>query len=87
MICCLKYGTPINPIYNTDTDIHERMLDSLAKGFERKILFGAGRHLWNIVGVAGVVAIATGGIFALTSPPPEKILSQEDWIKQSSNSK
>ena len=43
------------------------MLDGLASSFERKFLFGFGRHFWNVVGVAGVVAIAVGGATLITS--------------------
>ncbi len=66
-----------------DTAIHERMLDSLAKGFERKILFGLGRHFWNAVGVAGVITIAAGGISYLysLSPAPQKV-AWCDWISR-----
>ena len=57
------------------------MLGSLAKGFERKILFGLGIHLWNAVGVAGVITIAAGGISYLysLSPAPQKV-AWCDWI-------
>ena len=59
------------------------MLDSLAKGFERKILFGLGRHFWNAVGVAGVISIAAGGISYLysLSPAPQKV-AWCDWISR-----
>ena len=59
------------------------MLDSLAKGFERKILFGLGRHFWNAVGVAGVITIAAGGISYLysLSPAPQKV-AWCDWISR-----
>lgn len=62
------------------------MLNSLATGFERKILFGLGRHFWNVVGVAGVISLTTGCIFTLTSSK-EEILSKVEWIKESSASK
>ena len=45
------------------------MLDGLATAFERKFLFGFGRHLWNVLGVAGVVAIAVGGVSLVRSFP------------------
>jgi len=41
------------------------MLDVLATAFERKFLFGFVSHLCNVVGVAGVVAIAIGGVTSL----------------------
>ena len=39
--------------------------NSLAQGFERRFLFGYGRHFWNAVGVVGFSMMATGGIFLL----------------------
>ena len=57
------------------------MIDSLATGFEKKILFGVGRHLWNVVGVAGVVAVVVGGTTLATSRE-QTILSYADWLKQ-----
>ena len=38
------------------------MIEQLATGFERKILFGFGRHFWNAIGIAGLIAICTGTI-------------------------
>ena len=35
--------------------------------FERKFLLGWGRHLWNIVGVSGFVAVLTGGVLFINS--------------------
>ena len=57
------------------------MLDGLATAFERKFLFGVGRHLWNVVGVAGVVAIAVGGATLITSRE-KPVLPYTDWLKQ-----
>lgn len=58
------------------------MLNSIATKFERQILFGLGRHLWNAAGVAGVTVIAAGGIAYLYSltPPPQKA-SWCEWIR------
>ena len=63
------------------------MIDSLAKGFERKILFGLGRHFWNAVGVAGVITITAGGIsyFYSLSPASQKV-AWCDWISRRDNS-
>ena len=33
---------------------------SLAESFERRFLFGLGRHLWNIVGISGFISVLTG---------------------------
>ena len=57
------------------------MLDGLATAFERKFLFGFGRHLWNVLGVAGVVAIAVGGATLITSRE-KPVLPYTDWLKQ-----
>ena len=57
------------------------MLDGLASSFERKFLFGFGRHFWNVVGVAGVVAIAVGGATLITSRE-KPVLPYTDWLKQ-----
>ena len=35
--------------------------------FERKFLLVWGRHLWNIVGVSGFVAVLTGGVLFINS--------------------
>ena len=34
----------------------------ITKSFERKFLLGWGRHLWNIVGLSGFIAVLTGEI-------------------------
>jgi len=47
--------------------------------FERQILFGIGRHFWNIVGIFGVVAMTTGAIFFATSTTYEE-KSKKDWL-------
>ena len=63
------------------------MLNSLATGFEKTILFGAGRHLWNAVGVAGVIAITAGGIsylYSLTSAPQK--VEWCEWISKKDSS-
>ena len=39
----------------------------ITKSFEQKFLLGWGRHLWNIVGVSGFIAVLTGGILFLNS--------------------
>lgn len=57
------------------------MLDELASTFEKKFLFGLGRHLWNIVGVAGVVAVAVGGVTLITSRE-KLVLPYTDWLKE-----
>ena len=46
----------------------------ITKHFERKFLLGWGRHLWNIVGVSGFVAVLTGIIlfgYSLTTQIPK----------------
>jgi len=59
------------------------MLNRLASSFERKFLFGFGRHFWNVVGVAGVVAIAVGGVSLVRSfSPIQQVVGWCDWIKE-----
>ena len=59
------------------------MLDGLASSFERKFLFGFGRHFWNVVGVAGVVAIAVGGVSLVRSfSPIQQAVGWCEWIKE-----
>ena len=46
----------------------------ITKSFERKFLLGWGRHLWNIVGASGFVAVITGIIlfgYSLTTQAPK----------------
>ncbi len=57
------------------------VLEKLATGFENKILFGLGRHLWNALGVVGVVGIAVGGLMLATSFETE-VLTYADWMKK-----
>ena len=56
-------------------------LDKLANNFERKVLFGIGRHFWHIVGVAGGIAVLTGGVLFTTSQEI-KFQSYMEWLKQ-----
>ena len=63
------------------------MLDGLASAFERKFLFGFGRHFWNVVGVAGVIAIAVGGVsFVRSFSPIQQAVGWCDWIKEKDSS-
>ena len=39
----------------------------ITKLFEQKFLLGWGRHLWNVIGVSGFVAVLTGGVLFLNS--------------------
>ncbi len=42
-------------------------MDDLATWFERSILYGFGRHLWNISGISGVFALFIGILLILSS--------------------
>lgn len=55
-------------------------MEKLATTFEKRVLFGYGRHLWNILGISGTVATVIGGISLLTSPF-ERVSSYEDWLR------
>ena len=54
---------------------------SLAESFERKFLFGLGRHLWNIVGVSGFIAVLTGLVLLVNSTLYESAKSKDQFIK------
>ena len=53
---------------------------SVTELFERKFLFGLGRHLWNIVGVSGFIALLTGIILFVNSNLYETAKSKENYI-------
>ena len=55
-------------------------MEKIATTFEKRVLFGYGRHLWNILGISGTVATVIGGVSLLTSPF-EKVSSYEDWLR------
>lgn len=42
-------------------------MDELATWFERRILYGFGRHLWNISGISGVLAVFIGLLLMASS--------------------
>jgi hypothetical protein len=52
----------------------------LANIFEKKFLFGVGRHFWNIVGVSGFIALLTGIILFAEGSIPESAKSKEKFI-------
>ena len=52
----------------------------LANIFEKKFLFGVGRHFWNIVGVSGFIALLTGIILFAEGSIPESAKSKERFI-------
>ena len=54
---------------------------SLAESFERKFLFGLGRHLWNIVGMSGFIAVLTGVILLANSTTIQTVKTKQDFIK------
>tara|TARA_B100000073_G_C23736303_1_gene572281 strand:+ start:650 stop:1177 length:528 start_codon:yes stop_codon:yes gene_type:complete len=41
------------------------LLNEVATGFERRFLYGYGRHFWNFLGVVGFGLMAGGGITAI----------------------
>ena len=57
------------------------MIDSIANDFEKKVLFGAGRHIWNFCAIAGIIAVSIGGATYITSND-KPILEFVDWLKQ-----
>ncbi len=54
---------------------------SLAESFERKFLFGLGRHLWDIVGISGFIAVLTGVILLANSTTIQTVKTKQDFIK------
>ena len=52
----------------------------IANIFEKKFLFGLGRHLWNIVGVSGFIALLTGIILFAEGSILENPKSKERFI-------
>ena len=52
----------------------------IANIFEKKFLFRVGRHLWNIVGVSGFIALLTGIILFAEGSILENAKSKERFI-------
>ena len=52
----------------------------IANIFEKKFLFGLGRHLWNIVGVSGFIALLAGLILFIEGNILENAKSKERFI-------
>ena len=52
----------------------------LANIFERKFLFGVGRHFWNVIGVSGFIALLTGIILFVEGSILENAKSKERFI-------
>ena len=52
----------------------------IADIFEKKFLFGLGRHLWNIVGVSGFIALLAGIILFIEGNSLENAKSKERFI-------
>ena len=55
----------------------------IANIFEKKFLFGLGRHFWNIVGVSGFIALLTGIILFAEGSILENPKSKERFIGKS----
>ena len=52
----------------------------IANIFEKKFLFGIGRHFWNIVGVSGFITLLTGIILFVEGSILENAKSKERFI-------
>tara|TARA_Y100001978_G_C23649469_1_gene412621 strand:+ start:235 stop:1119 length:885 start_codon:yes stop_codon:yes gene_type:complete len=52
----------------------------LTTKFERKLFFVFGRHIWNIIGVSGFVALLTGAILFADSYLIETIKSRREYL-------
>jgi len=55
----------------------------LTKTFETRLFYPFGRHIWNIIGVRGFVAILTGLILFLEATPPT-MKSKQEFLGNSS---
>ena len=53
---------------------------SLAESFEKKFLFGLGRHLWNIVGISGFISVLTGIILLANSTTLQTAKTKENFM-------
>ena len=53
--------------------------DGATRFFERQILFGLGRHLWNILGVVGVVA-SLAGVILFVEGKFGKTQTYREWL-------
>ena len=52
----------------------------LTNKFERKLFFVFGRHIWNVIGVSGFVALLTGAILFADSYLIESIKSRKEYL-------
>ena len=52
----------------------------LTNKFERKLFFVFGRHIWNVIGVSGFVALLTGAILFTDSYLIESIKSRREYL-------
>ena len=63
-----------------DNSYNSTLKMKIANIFEKKFLFGVGRHFWNIVGVSGFIALLTGIILFAEGSIPEIAKSKERFI-------
>ena len=53
--------------YEENINTKKSTMKSLSNIFEKKLIFGIGRHLWNFVSVSGYVTLLTGIILFINS--------------------
>ena len=63
-----------------DNSYNSNLKMKIANIFEKKFLFGVGRHFWNIVGVSGFIALLTGIILFAEGSILENPKSKERFI-------
>ena len=63
-----------------DNSYNSNLKMKIANIFEKKFLFGIGRHFWNIVGVSGFIALLTGIILFAEGSILENPKSKERFI-------
>ena len=56
-------------------------MKSLSNIFEKKLIFGIGRHLWNFVSVSGYVTLLTGIILFINSTFTETPKNKSEFVK------
>lgn len=56
------------------------MIMGVTNNFERKLFFVFGRHIWNVIGVSGFVALLAGGILFVESFSTINLKSKEQYF-------
>lgn len=58
-------------------------MNEIATAFERRVLYGFGRHLWNVSGIIGVISFLVGLLlFASSNAFTKEVKVYEGWLKE-----